>query len=735
MPKATRRKKLKAEDFRKTKLKVGKKVQPAQNQTDVSFKSQSIVVPNQSLGEVKPASELVNNRNQSLKDLIVQLRHYSSQSRKDALSGIRDIQIKYADTFKTQLSIIMEATAPILVDEDRQVRKSLLAFFKDFIPTVTRDNIRPFLSTILAYTCSAMTHISEDIRLDGLKFLTIWQDYYPTLVAMHAEKVIPNYLSMLSTNGKSQSIAGSGTGSSLLVNPQSQLGSAKARVEVLESLLGFLKLVMRKGTNAWWFFPGKEVQQGIAHATKSECISEWPGNRQTGVVAHGCSQLLRNHHRENLHNGGRFELFGASATSSIQSERVTIGSTGLGNKPAQAIRNTYQLADFYQLQAFIDVLMPTLVDLWLESSPNAFTPGSIAFTPALSVMHTVLKMMNLMWRSILVEFKAQQVKTNWVAGWLKVISKHFMTHFPFGKGNFSVRDKQVDVVLQDMNILFCELLSHFSLNATSTAAESSSRWKEIMLEYMMELFDENPSSKKQDKTVALLNSEQLEATFPIVWSLLNVLNDEDSGNFLRAFVNKGNTMWGTPSAIAMFQFMSRLLKFTNHQTSERSFTSSPQCIDVLRQWVLMLPKRLWQLKGSNPVFSKNILEVLTYLLKNNPCQFASEKAVTNGLESSIIPFFHVETAKGPVFGPFIASPEPVQLAAVTLLYYLLNWPEKLIRGFAECMTILRSGRTVDGDMLRSGNAGSPATSRGPTVAAGHILQHIAHCRGRRMDRS
>ncbi|KAJ3023885.1 Testis-expressed sequence 10 protein [Thoreauomyces humboldtii] len=351
-------------------------------------------------------------------------------------------------------------------------------------------------------------------------------------------------------------------------------------------------------------------------------------------------------------------------------------------KVEATIRNTYELNDCDELKAFIDVLMPTLVDLWLESQPSAFTPGSIALTPALAVMHTILKMMNLLWRSILVEFK-DRVPRSWVAGWLKVITKHFMIHFPFGTGNFSVRDRQVDVTLQDRNILFCELLSHVILSGTDAGEEASSEWRDTMLDYMLDMFDgERESRKKNDGTVIVFSTQQLEATFPVVWSLLNTLDDEISAEFLKAVCDKSNTLWGTLSAIVSFEFLSRLLKTQNNPGDRSSLLVT----DVMRDWLLLLPKRLWQLKATNPVFSQSILEVMIYTLKNNPGGFAQDSAVAAGFEAAIKPFFHVETAKGAIFGPFVMLPEPVQICAVTFLYYLPSWPEKLVRGYAECLS-------------------------------------------------
>ena len=64
MAKNKRKRKLKEQDFQKVKLKVGKKLQPAQNTTDTSFKSRSVFIPNQLQ---KLDNEPTNQRNQTLK--------------------------------------------------------------------------------------------------------------------------------------------------------------------------------------------------------------------------------------------------------------------------------------------------------------------------------------------------------------------------------------------------------------------------------------------------------------------------------------------------------------------------------------------------------------------------------------------------------------------------------------------------------------------------------------------
>lgn len=64
MAKNKRKRKLKEQDFQKVKFKVGKKLKPAENATDSSFKSRGIFVPAQ-LHTLDTAP--TNQRNQTMK--------------------------------------------------------------------------------------------------------------------------------------------------------------------------------------------------------------------------------------------------------------------------------------------------------------------------------------------------------------------------------------------------------------------------------------------------------------------------------------------------------------------------------------------------------------------------------------------------------------------------------------------------------------------------------------------
>ena len=63
MGKNKRKKKQKEQDFKKVKLKVGKKLPPAPSATDSQFKSRAIVLPSQ----LSSSGEPTNKRRQNLK--------------------------------------------------------------------------------------------------------------------------------------------------------------------------------------------------------------------------------------------------------------------------------------------------------------------------------------------------------------------------------------------------------------------------------------------------------------------------------------------------------------------------------------------------------------------------------------------------------------------------------------------------------------------------------------------
>ncbi|KAJ3490534.1 hypothetical protein NLI96_g1373 [Meripilus lineatus] len=83
MPKSSKKKKDKAADFSKAKLKLGKGKQTPSNAVDTSFKARSIALPNQRLAREDTSETPTTKRKLSFDDLLGHLKHYNSSTRKD----------------------------------------------------------------------------------------------------------------------------------------------------------------------------------------------------------------------------------------------------------------------------------------------------------------------------------------------------------------------------------------------------------------------------------------------------------------------------------------------------------------------------------------------------------------------------------------------------------------------------------------------------------------------------
>ncbi|KAF9276766.1 hypothetical protein BGZ68_009767 [Mortierella alpina] len=294
MPKSSsKRKKEKNADFKKTKLKVGKKKAVADSFTDTSFKSRAISLPSQSISHDKTTA-LTNSRNVTFAELMTQLKHYSPGTRKDALLGLRDLFHRHSHLLPLHLGVLVNSIVRLLIDDSSIVRKALQTFLGEFIPMLHARDIHPFLPLLIVYTCSAMTHILEDIREDALKFMDLWVAAGGQIVVNGFwDKIVPNYVSLLTsdsnatnasklssamsftasagsgmvggsdtTSATSKTVAGASTG-------KNAPGSMKAKSDVLQSLAGFLQegLGGEGGDkDPYWFLRNF---LGTAHARKS----------------------------------------------------------------------------------------------------------------------------------------------------------------------------------------------------------------------------------------------------------------------------------------------------------------------------------------------------------------------------------------------------------------------------------------------------------------------------------
>ncbi|KAJ7786421.1 hypothetical protein B0H16DRAFT_1446174 [Mycena metata] len=119
MPKSAKKRREKAADFSKTKLKLGKGKQLANNAIDTSFKARSIALPSQSITVDKDADAPTTRRRLTFDDLIVHLKHYSAGTRKvkDAIAGLRELLDANPSILESSLTPLINAAVRLVGDE------------------------------------------------------------------------------------------------------------------------------------------------------------------------------------------------------------------------------------------------------------------------------------------------------------------------------------------------------------------------------------------------------------------------------------------------------------------------------------------------------------------------------------------------------------------------------------------------------------------------------------------
>ncbi|TRX98410.1 hypothetical protein FHL15_000484 [Xylaria flabelliformis] len=160
MGSSDKKKKEKKKDFQKPKLKVGKTKPKASNFTDTSFQSKSIVLQQQ-LSEAAP-------------DAVERFKHQLSLTssrtdtqRRDALSYLTGQLSTNPPTNPVGTSTLLQKVLPLMPDSSKSVRSQLLKLLQQ----LPADEVQPHLQKAMLYIRGAMTHLSQDIKDDGLNYM------------------------------------------------------------------------------------------------------------------------------------------------------------------------------------------------------------------------------------------------------------------------------------------------------------------------------------------------------------------------------------------------------------------------------------------------------------------------------------------------------------------------------------------------------------------------------------
>ena len=168
MGKSTRKKKEKAKDFAKPKLRVGKQLATAANITGTGFKSSAVFVRTQL--EKADDGIVTSMRGVTLKGLLKALQHVNVNTRASALADIVEMLKGHPDMAAVELINIINGAGPLAFDSEKRVRIEFSGLIKLILQVVSKQRLQSQMSLLCAYISCALTHPSEAIANDGCQF-------------------------------------------------------------------------------------------------------------------------------------------------------------------------------------------------------------------------------------------------------------------------------------------------------------------------------------------------------------------------------------------------------------------------------------------------------------------------------------------------------------------------------------------------------------------------------------
>ncbi|KAK0465092.1 uncharacterized protein EV420DRAFT_1759822 [Desarmillaria tabescens] len=660
MPKSAKRRKDKAADFTKAKLKLGKGKQVAGNAIDTSFKARSIALPSQSITKDKDNYTPTTKRRLTFDELVAHTKHYGAATRKDALAGFRELFETYPHIINESLTTLFNSCVRLIGDEDAGVRKALLSFFTWLFPRIPKEQLIPHAPTLLLFTSSAQTHIFPEIRIDAIKFLDLLLIYIPEPVTSgwnqggdkHGARVLEGYLGLLNAGTK----FGENDGPIRATSTASVVLTAASKLVVLRSLATFLRqaLSLTSRSDPRWYFASSfdspasyGAFEQLLRPSSTYQDQEFPCRRWRD---------------ESDDNTGDEDFV-------LNEPRPSSSSMGAHQYLPDVLNMSEDLSASHAPGniAFISnlarALQSTLVSTFLDYAPAVFSPSS---NPPEVELDLILAVSDSV-RSIYGEIShIQDTKNSSLLENLTSILGYMTPFFPFRPGG--KRDIKIEQAFQDLNLVYCELTSLLVLTSRDAGSPLRSRQQrpsktdnsklsiqnDIVCDYVLrELSGGNVSPNQVPRS---LTSAAYTSLTPTMWSLINTPSQSSNGVF--GAVLEHGTVVSAKSALKKptVDFISRLILMNTDRYYRGHFKIGQiSQHSKLVDWIEALPKTLWELGNTDLALSETILRFLLRLLQRQP-EVLHEK-ISRSLRSRLVPFFVVEhPVRGEIPGPFTKLP-------------------------------------------------------------------------------
>ncbi|EFO86625.1 hypothetical protein CRE_04882 [Caenorhabditis remanei] len=195
----TKKKARKNEDFKKVKLKVGKKLKKTTT-TDTTIKAKRVVLASQLEEKVETDVNPLSFRGLTLEELCKQMGHFNSKVKMNAIQGLKQILTSRPDLVNIHLRLLVPCVAVHVSDAtfEPQTRQNLLNLYK-ILCTASTSAMSAHITLFLAHVLRALTNIVTEVRHLALNTLSILLDRYPSLCCNHAD-LFPCFINYLGSS-------------------------------------------------------------------------------------------------------------------------------------------------------------------------------------------------------------------------------------------------------------------------------------------------------------------------------------------------------------------------------------------------------------------------------------------------------------------------------------------------------------------------------------------------------
>ncbi|KAJ3559764.1 hypothetical protein NM688_g137 [Phlebia brevispora] len=695
MPKSTRKKKDKAADFSARKGK-----QTPSNAVDTTFKARSIALPSQSITQSDSGGVPSTKRRLTLDDLLAHLKHYNPGTRRDALYGFKELFEENPDILLPSLTPLINGCVRVIGDEDSGVRKALLTFFSWLFVRVSLEDLLPHASVLLLFTTSAQTHIFPEIRIDAIRFLDLLLQHVPTVVVEgwaqnptgHARRVLDGYLGILNA-GTAFGEEGD-TGPIQATSTASVVLSPASKLVVLKSLSAFLSAAILqrssrriRGTQTaiteqltpTWFFARSFSSRAAFDSFNSLITPASAGSVRKGL------QDTR-HWNQDFDARSTEEDFVQCSTWAVDRIDSSLDFKDITNMD-QAFNDAEASADSSIESSYImqiaRTLQPVLIATFLDYCSTAFSPSSVPPETDLQLVLSAVAIARVLYCNIssdVLTVKDRASLSDGVNGLLGHMAAYFP--FTFHLPHNAKRDIKTEEVFQSLNLTFCELSSILMLrqqvNHSSEPSHSAGKRPSVPTEgikpfyadrvrrYVLSALRGGASviSHVQPSLARSISPSAYSALLPTIWALViyvDAEHGESHGELLNALVDHSMSLSSNSTVKRhTVDFLGRLI-ILGEATGSRSvmkILAYPEFQKKLRDWLLHLPKTLWELGGNDPLTTerRSILLRETELIS---------------IRSRLTPFFVVRHAtRGRLIGPYKKLSVPLRTLVLDVAFTL-----------------------------------------------------------------